>query len=205
MTTRRSDACPHFAARPFRAVISWPAPAPVSAAWPWPRCWQVDAGRRCANRRPSAGDAAAQQPHFPATAKSVIWCFLDGGPSHIDLFDPKPELDKLAGQPLPDSFDRPLTAMGSTAYTPLLATQAQVRPARPVGPVGQRLVSGNRHLRRRHGRDSQLPRRWTQPRRQRVPDEHRQHPGRPAVAGLVVLVRPGQRKRGPARLRRADR
>src|SRR4051812_3945083 len=32
---------------------------------------------------------AGRVPHFPATAKSVIWLFLDGGPSHIDLFDPK--------------------------------------------------------------------------------------------------------------------
>ncbi len=60
---------------------------------------------------------------FPARAKSVIWCFLDGGPSHMDLFDPKPELNRLAGKPLPDSFERPITAMGRTAYTPLLATQ----------------------------------------------------------------------------------
>ena len=28
--------------------------------------------------------------HFPARVKNVIWCFMDGGPSHIDLFDPKP-------------------------------------------------------------------------------------------------------------------
>ena len=44
---------------------------------------------------------AAKPPHFPAQAKSVIWCFMDGGPSHIDLFDPKPALTKLAGKPLP--------------------------------------------------------------------------------------------------------
>lgn len=66
---------------------------------------------------------APRQPHFPAKAKSVIWCFLDGGPSHIDLFDPKPELNRLAGQPLPASFKRPVTAMGKTAHTPLLASQ----------------------------------------------------------------------------------
>ncbi|MEX2026021.1 MAG: DUF1501 domain-containing protein, partial [Pirellulaceae bacterium] len=66
---------------------------------------------------------APRQPHFPATAKSVIWCFLDGGPSHIDLFDPKPELNKLDGQPLPASFKRPMTAMGKTAYTPLLGSK----------------------------------------------------------------------------------
>ena len=56
-------------------------------------------------------------PHFAPKAKSVIWCFLDGGPSHIDLFDPKPALNKLAGKPLPDSFVRPVTAMGRTAYS----------------------------------------------------------------------------------------
>jgi hypothetical protein len=59
-------------------------------------------------------------PHIQPKAKSVIWCFLDGGPSHIDLFDPKPTLNRLAGKPLPDSFQRPVTAMGRTAYTDLL-------------------------------------------------------------------------------------
>ena len=80
--------------------------------------------------RESAADApkvknplAPKPPHFPGKAKSVIWCFLDGGPSHIDLFDPKPELTKLHGQPLPGSFKRPVTAMGRTAYTPLLASK----------------------------------------------------------------------------------
>ena len=71
----------------------------------------------------SGNPIAPREPHFPATAKSVIWCFLDGGPSHIDLFDPKPELNKLDGQPLPPSFKRPMTAMGKTAYTPLLGTK----------------------------------------------------------------------------------
>jgi hypothetical protein len=67
--------------------------------------------------------AAARAPHHPGKAKSVIWCFLDGGPSHIDLFDPKPTLTKLGGQTLPDSFKRPVTAMGRTAFTPLLPSK----------------------------------------------------------------------------------
>ena len=41
--------------------------------------------------------------HFPARAKSVIFLFQIGGPSQLDLFDPKPELRRLDGQPLPDS------------------------------------------------------------------------------------------------------
>src|SRR5262245_40851929 len=68
---------------------------------------------------------APKPPPFPARAKSVIWCFIDGGPSHLDLFDPKPELTKLGGKPLPNSFTRPMTSMGKTAYTPLLPSQRQ--------------------------------------------------------------------------------
>src|SRR5712671_3546789 len=39
----------------------------------------------------------AKKPHHPATAKSVIFLFMEGGPSHVDLFDPKPLLTKLDG------------------------------------------------------------------------------------------------------------
>jgi hypothetical protein len=74
-----------------------------------------------------ANPLASRKPHFPATARSVIWCFLDGGPSHLDLFDPKPLLTKLDGQPLPASFKRPVTAMGRTAYTPLLASKRRFK------------------------------------------------------------------------------
>jgi Protein of unknown function (DUF1501) len=70
---------------------------------------------------------APKPPQLPAKAKSVIWCFLDGGPSHLDLFDPKPALTKYAGQPLPASFPRPETAMGKTAYTPLMASQRKFK------------------------------------------------------------------------------
>jgi len=40
-------------------------------------------------------------PHFAPRAKAVIHLFLNGGPSHLDTFDPKPALDRLHGQPLP--------------------------------------------------------------------------------------------------------
>ncbi|HEY2882801.1 MAG TPA: DUF1501 domain-containing protein [Pirellulales bacterium] len=87
----------------------------------------VAAGAAAATGAESHNPLAAKAPQFPAKAKSVIWCFLDGGPSHIDLFDPKPELTKLSGQPLPSSFARPMTAMGKTAYTPLLASQRKFK------------------------------------------------------------------------------
>jgi hypothetical protein len=44
---------------------------------------------------------APKQPHFPAKAKRVLHIFANGGPSHVDTFDPKPLLEKYAGKPLP--------------------------------------------------------------------------------------------------------
>jgi hypothetical protein len=55
----------------------------------------------------------ARQPHHPPKAKSVIWLFMEGGPSHMDLFDPKPKLNELHGQPLPPSYGKLITAMGT--------------------------------------------------------------------------------------------
>jgi hypothetical protein len=58
----------------------------------------------------SAGPAEAvnplapKQPPLPAKAKRVIFLFMEGGPSHMDTFDPKPTLNRLEGQPLPPSF-----------------------------------------------------------------------------------------------------
>jgi uncharacterized protein (DUF1501 family) len=49
-----------------------------------------------------------RRPHFTPTAKHVIFLFMQGGPSHIDTFDPKPLLNRLHGQPLPASAVRGL-------------------------------------------------------------------------------------------------
>jgi hypothetical protein len=65
---------------------------------------------------------SAKQPHHPPKAKSIIWLFMEGGPSHLDLFDPKPALDKLAGLPMPASFGNPITATGTGRNT-ILPTQ----------------------------------------------------------------------------------
>jgi hypothetical protein len=45
-----------------------------------------------------------KQPHFAARAKHVVHLFMNGGPSQVDTFDPKPALDKLHGQPLPQNL-----------------------------------------------------------------------------------------------------
>jgi len=62
-----------------------------------------------------------KKPHVRARAKSVIFLFMNGGPSHVDLLDPKPELTRRHGQALPNLDDDPLlkarkpgTLMGST-------------------------------------------------------------------------------------------
>ncbi|HEV3436054.1 MAG TPA: DUF1501 domain-containing protein [Gemmata sp.] len=47
---------------------------------------------------------AQKEPHFQPKAKSVIFLFMAGGPSHLDTFDPKPLLNKLNGQPRPAEF-----------------------------------------------------------------------------------------------------
>src|SRR5436853_7023530 len=56
---------------------------------------------------------APREPHHTPKAKSVIWLFMEGGPSHIDLFDPKPKLTELHGKPLPSSFGKIIAAMGT--------------------------------------------------------------------------------------------
>ena len=56
--------------------------------------------------------SAAKIPHRLGRAKNIIWLFMEGGPSHLDLFDYKADLNRLAGQSLPESFPRPVTAMG---------------------------------------------------------------------------------------------
>ncbi len=47
---------------------------------------------------------APQQGHFPGRAKNVIFLFMAGGPSHLELFDYKPKLQELNGQVIPESY-----------------------------------------------------------------------------------------------------
>lgn len=53
-----------------------------------------------------ANPLAPRGPHFDAPAKNVIFLFMSGGPSHVDLFDYKPDLIRLAGKPIPESFGK---------------------------------------------------------------------------------------------------
>ena len=90
------------------------------------------------------GDSTVRKPHFPARAKRMIWLFMHGGPSHVDLFDPKPELIKYAGQPLPESFGEVMTRR-KVAKNPLLAP---IKPFRPRGESGLEISDFLPHIAR---------------------------------------------------------
>src|SRR5690349_5380326 len=66
----------------------------------------------------AARTRAARTAHFPARARSVIFLFMDGGPSQVDTFDPKPRLERENGQKIkmdvpPTQFDNVGTVLKS--------------------------------------------------------------------------------------------
>ncbi len=71
---------------------------------------------------------APRAPHFPARAKRVIFLFMNGGPSHVDTFDPKPALEKYAGQTPPASLMTGRRKTGKMMPSPF--------SARPQGQSG---------------------------------------------------------------------
>ncbi|HVJ85474.1 MAG TPA: DUF1501 domain-containing protein, partial [Caulifigura sp.] len=75
---------------------------------------------------------APKKTHHEPRARRVISLFMHGGPSHVDLFDPKPDLLKFAGQPIPDSYGEVMTRR-KVAKNPLLGP---VKPFRPRGESG---------------------------------------------------------------------
>jgi hypothetical protein len=76
-----------------------------------------------------SGPSAA---HFASRARSVIFVFCTGGPSHLETFDPKPELERLDGQKLPPSFGKVWTRRDVDKNL-LLAPQVKFRPAGQCG------------------------------------------------------------------------
>src|SRR5262245_6964742 len=63
---------------------------------------------QAAELNPASSPLSPKKPHFPAKAKSCIFLFMYGGPSQVDTFDPKPELVKRHGEPMPNLEDDPL-------------------------------------------------------------------------------------------------
>ena len=88
---------------------------------------------RDANAAPVDNPLAAKPGHFPARAKNVIFLFMEGGPSQLDLFDPKPDLAKLDGAPLPESMQKGLRF---AFIKPTAKVWASRRPFRQYGASG---------------------------------------------------------------------
>ena len=70
---------------------------------------------------PRVNPLGAKAPHFAPKAKSVIFLFMVGAPSHVDTFDPKPALKKFEGQKLPESFGT-IKSQFTDGTTPLLSS-----------------------------------------------------------------------------------
>jgi len=70
------------------------------------------------NSARAASEMGAHAPHFAPKAKRVVHFFLNGGPSHVDSFDPKPMLAKHAGQPLPMEYLRTERRTGAAFPSP---------------------------------------------------------------------------------------
>src|SRR4051812_1922229 len=74
---------------------------------------------RAADGPGSPDPFAPKKPHFPPKATSVIFLFMDGGPSQVDTFDPKPLLEKYHGKPFPARVEpTQFNAVGNTLASP---------------------------------------------------------------------------------------
>lgn len=80
-----------------------------------------------------ANPLAPRKPHFEPKAKSVIFMFMEGGPSQMDLFDPKPGLQKWNGQPAPTSI---VSQLQLAFIKPTAAILASPREFQPHGNCG---------------------------------------------------------------------
>ena len=121
--------------RAARAAAAW-----ASARSAWPACWRR---RRCLRPAPAA-DASTRSrrkpPHFPGKAKRVIHLFMNGGPSQVDTFDPKPALDEVRTA----SRCRRRTSAPSARPAAALPLAVQVPEVRPERHRGQRAVPARR-------------------------------------------------------------
>lgn len=80
--------------------------------------------------RESLSGEVSARTHFAPKAKRVIYLFMHGGPSHVDLWDPKPDLETYHGQPLPESF-------GSVMTRRDVANNSLMAPVKPFRKRGQ--------------------------------------------------------------------
>ncbi len=163
----------------------------------------LEADRASAAAVGPADPLAPKQPHFAAKAKRVIFLFLAGAPSHLDLFDYKPQLEKYGGQLPPAEL---LKGYRAAFINPQLEAARRRSSSSPsmaspgpscrsccrtwptvVDDIAIVQLDGHRRVQPRAGPDL---------------DEHRLAAVRPAEHRRLGDLWPGQRGAGPARLRR---
>ena len=81
-----------------------------------------------APHQPQQFDLKPKQPHHTPKATSVIHLFMNGGPSQMDLFDPKPVLNKMDGKPYPGNIED-LGNSNTTSIGEMLGGQYKFAPA----------------------------------------------------------------------------
>ena len=84
-------------------------------------------------------DVLPKQPHFPAKAKRVLLLFQNGGPSQVDLFDPKPELNKRSGEKPGPGYINTVDIKKTGSW---LGTPFQFKPCGQSGMVLSELLPG---------------------------------------------------------------
>lgn len=91
-------------------------------------------------------EVATQKAHVAPRAKSVIFLFMAGGPSQVDMFDPKPELAKLAGKDVPDSLARAVPKIKRAGLKNLMASPWAFREYGQAGiPISDLLPETAQH------------------------------------------------------------
>ena len=145
---------------------------------------------------------APKQPHFAPKAKRVIFLFMAGAPSHLELFDNKPELAKFDGTLPPAELLKGYRAAFINPNSKLLGPKFKFAKHGQMRRGAVRAAAAPGGSRRRHRHRQVDGHRRVQPRPgQIMMNTGSQQFGRPSI-GAWVTLRPGQRIAGPARLRR---
>ena len=149
-------------------------------------------GKAAASTVDPRNPLAPHDGHFPAKAKSVIWLFMNGGPSQVDTWDYKPELDSRDGQALA-GFDKNtgfFHRTGRPADEVAVSSSGSTASAAP----GSRDLPAHGPARRQDGVHPFVLDRVEQPFARPVQDQHRHEPDGFSLRRLVGDVRAGERE-----------
>ena len=160
-------------------------------------------GRPGRNDRSPGGNSPSRRscPILPPRQSAVIFLHMIGGPSQLDLFEPKPEVIKRDGQPIPESFLKGIKFAQIQEKQPrLMGSPWKFAAAWPVRRRRFRTAAAHRHDRRPSVDRQNLQGRRHQSCVRRTAAEHRLAAIRPAQHGLVGRLWAGKRIARPARL-----